>query len=127
MLESSATSLHLQPDFIALVEIHLDSDSINLFLSMEYTVAVRKDCSSHGGGVLIMCKSHLLVDAIDCTDYYVSGTCEIVAVNFQSTTILCVYRQPGDTDLTITESLNRFITSHNFSMILLGDFNVHYE
>ena len=94
---------------------------------MGYAVAVQKDRSSHGGGVLIMCKSHLLVDVIDCTDYYVRGACEIVAVNFQGTAILCVYRQPGDTDLTIIESLNHFITTHNLSMILLGDFNVHHQ
>ena len=64
---------------------------------------------------------------IDCTDYYVGGACKIVAVNFQSTTILCVYRQPGDTNLTITESLSHFISSHNLAMILLGDFNVHHQ
>ena len=74
-----------------------------------------------------MCKSHLLVDVIDCANYYVSGAFEIVAVKFQGTAILCVYRQPGDTDLTITESLNHFISTHNLAMILLGDFNVHHQ
>ena len=117
----------MQPDFIALVETHLDSDSFTPFLPVGYAVAAWKDCSSHGGGVLIMHKSHLLVDVIDCTDYYVSGACEIVAINFQGTAILCVYRQPGDTNLTITESLNCFISSHNLAMILLGDFNVHHQ
>lgn len=34
-----------------------------------------------------MCKSHLLVDVIDCAEYYVKETCEIVAVNFQGTAI----------------------------------------
>ena len=75
--------------------------SINPFLPLGYVLAAWKDCSSHGGGVLIMCKSHLLVDVIECTEYYVRGACEIVAVNFQDTAILCVYHQPGDTDLTI--------------------------
>ena len=32
-----------------------------------------------------MWKSYLLVDAIDCTDSYVTGHCESVAVTFQST------------------------------------------
>ena len=94
---------------------------------MKYVIAAQKDRSSHGGGVLIMRKSHLLVDVIDCTNYYVSGACEIVAIKFQGTAILCVYRQPGDTDLTITESLNHFISTHNLAMILLGDFNVHHQ
>jgi len=48
--ELCATFLRLQPDFIALVETHLDSE----------------DRSSHRGGVLIMCKSYLCVDVIDC-------------------------------------------------------------
>ena len=52
--ELCAASLHLQPDFIALVEMHLDSDSINPFLPMGYVVTVRKDRSSHGGGVMIV-------------------------------------------------------------------------
>ena len=107
--ELCAASLRLQPDFIALVEMHLDSDSINPFLPLGYVLAAWKDRSSHGGGVLIMCKSHLLVDVIDCTEYYVRGACEIVAVNFQDTAILCVYCQPEDTDLTITESLKLIV------------------
>ena len=53
--ELCAASLHLQPDFIALVETHLDSDSIIPFLPVGYVVVARKDRSSHGGGVLIMC------------------------------------------------------------------------
>ena len=59
--ELCAASLHLQPDFIALVETHLDSNSFTPFLPVRYAVAAQKDRSSHGGGVLIMCKSHLLV------------------------------------------------------------------
>lgn len=74
--------LHLQPAFIALIEMQLDSDSITPFLPMGYAVAVQKDRTYHEGGVLIMCKSHLLVDVINCTNYYVSGAWKIVAVNF---------------------------------------------
>ena len=98
--------------------MHLDSGPITPFLPMGYTVAFQKDRSPHEGGVLMMCKSHLL-DVIDCTDCYVEGACEIVAVKFQGTTILCVYRQPGNTNLTLTESLNRFITTHNLPMPIL--------
>ena len=71
---------------------------------MGYVFAVQRNCSSLGDGVLIMYKSHLLIDVNDCADYYVTGSCEIVVVNFQGTTVLCVYCQPGDIDLTITES-----------------------
>ena len=49
--ELCAASLCLQPDFIALVETHLDSDSITPFLPMGYAVVAQKDRSSHGGGV----------------------------------------------------------------------------
>ena len=52
---------------------------------------------------------------------------EELVIHFQGTAILCVYCQHRDTDLTITESFNRFSTSHNFSMILHGDFNVHHQ
>ena len=42
---------------------------------------------------------------------------------FQGTTILCVYRQPGGTNLMVREPL---ISDHSLPMMLLGDFNVQY-
>ena len=86
-----------------LVEAHLDSDP---FLPVGCIVVVQKHHSSHGGGVINSCKSNLLVNVIDCTEYYVSRACEIVAVLFQGTTILCVYHQPGGTNLMVRKSLN---------------------
>ena len=77
--------------------------------------------------MLIMCKSHLFADVIDCTDYYVTGGCEIVIINFQGTAILCIYCQSEDIDLTIIESLNRFIITHNLAIILLGNFIAHHK
>ena len=44
--ELCAALQHLQPNFIVLVETHLDSGSITPFLAMGYAVAARRDCSS---------------------------------------------------------------------------------
>ena len=37
-----------------------------------------------------MCKSYLIANVIDCREYHDSGACEIVALNFQGTNILCL-------------------------------------
>ena len=97
--ELCAALLRLQPDVYR--HIWTLILLIHFYPCTGYTVAAWKDRSSHGGGVLIMCKSHLLVNVIDCTDYYVKGTCEIVTVNFQGTAILCVYCQHGDIEILI--------------------------
>ena len=52
-------TLILLPGFITLVEMDLDSASINLFLYiyidilLEYAVVTQKDCHSYGGGMVI--------------------------------------------------------------------------
>ena len=55
-----------------------------------------------------------------------SATSEIIGVRYQETIILCVYRQPGATDTTLTDSLTRFcLANSHHSIIIVNDFNVH--
>ena len=82
------------PDFVGLVETHLDSTSIGTSLPPQYTVAAHKDRTHHGGGVLILCKDYLLVDVIDCANFYIAGSCELIAVCFN--VLLCIYLQLSD-------------------------------
>ena len=98
-----------------------------MYLPPGYTMAACKDCTCHGGSVLLLCKDCLLVDAINCANFYVVGSCEFVAVRFQNIAILCTYRQPSDSDITITDSLTGFRAAYQLSMIIMGDFNVHHQ
>ena len=98
-----------------------------MYLPPGYAVVARKDRTRHGGGVLLLCKDYWLVDSIDCKDFYVAGSCEFIAVRFKSVVILCVYRQPGDSDITVIDSLTRFRTAYQHPMIVMGDFNVHHQ
>ena len=98
-----------------------------MYLPPGYTVTARKDRTCHGGGVLLLCKDCLLVDAIDYANFYEIGSCEFVAVRFQNIAILCIYRQPSDSDITITHSLTGFRTTYQLPMIIKGDFNVHHQ
>ena len=44
---------------------------LEMYLPPEHAVAARKDRTHHGSGVLLLCKDYLLVDAINCEDFYV--------------------------------------------------------
>jgi len=106
--ELSASLLSLRPDVIGLVEMHLAGEPLQTELPRGYVVAAHHDRSHHGGGILLLCKDVLLMDVVDCEMYYVSETSEIIGVHYQETMILCVYRQPSTTDLTLIDSLTRF-------------------
>jgi len=124
--ELSVSSLFLRPDVITLVETHLAGEPLQMKLPRGYTVAACHDRSRHGGGVLLLCREDLLMDVIDCEMYYyVSETSEIVGVHYQETLILCVYRQPSATNVTLIDSLTRFRLANRHYSIIVGDFNVH--
>ena len=67
-----------RPDFVGIVETHVDGASIGMYLPPGYAVVARRDRTRHGGGVLLLCKDYLLVDAINCEDFYVAGSCELI-------------------------------------------------
>ena len=94
--ELCASLLLLRQDVIALVETHFAGAPLQMELPSGYVVAARRDCSRHGGGVLLLCRDDLLVDSVDCEMYYVSATSEIIGVRYQEIIILCVYRQPSE-------------------------------
>ena len=90
-------------------------------------MVARKDLTCHGGGVLLLCRNCLLVDAINCADFYVIGSCEFVAVCFRNIAILYIYRQPSDSDITVIDSLSGFRAAYQLPMIIMGGFNVHHQ
>ena len=56
------------PDFVGIVETHLDSASIGMYLPPRYAVAVSIDLTCHGGGAFA------LVDAISYEEFYIVGS-----------------------------------------------------
>ena len=97
-----------------------------MYLPPGYSVAACKDCTSHGGDVLLLCRDYLLVDAINCAEFYVDGSSEFFAVRFRNIAILCIYRQLSDSNITIIDSLLDFRTAYQLLVIIMGDFNVHH-
>jgi len=68
------------------------------------------------------------VNTLDCGQYYVFGTLEIIGVLCQGTVIVCLYRQPSSSDLTLIDSLTEFCSSHSHHpLIVVGDFNVQEQ
>ena len=120
--------LRLRPEFIALAETHLSGEPLQMFLPAGYIVAARHDRTCHGGGVLLLCRDHLFVNTLDRRQYYVSGTSEIIGVLCQGTVIVCLYRQPSRSDLTLIDSLTEFRSAHSHHpLIVVGDFNVQEQ
>ena len=75
-----------------------------------------------------MCRDHLFVNTLDCGQYYVFGTLEIIGVLCQGTVIVCLYCQLTRSDLTLIDSLTEFRSSHSHHpLIVVGNFNVQEQ
>ena len=53
-----------------------------------------------------------------------SGNSEIMGVRYQGTIILCIYRQPGASDVTLIDSLTRLRAANSCHPIIIVG-NVH--
>ena len=63
--ELCKTCSELRPSIVCLTETHLLADATDSFCPLGYVVAVRRDISKHGGGVLILAQEAILFEEID--------------------------------------------------------------
>lgn len=91
-----------------------------------YVVAARRDRSRHDSGVIIMVQEKILFDEIDTMAISLPEVSEIVAINYRELSIVCCYRQPSPSDLTLFCQLDKLLDSNtSLSPVICGDFNVH--
>jgi len=69
-----------RPTFFATNETHLDGDPAKPLIPWGYKVLCRLDRSSHGGGLMLGCKKHILADKLDMAKYNVKGKAELVGI-----------------------------------------------
>jgi len=76
--------------------------------------------------MLILASSVCLFDEINCDDFTVDCLAELIAVSFCGLLIVCCYRSPSQTDLTLLTLLDKLLDCHrSLSPFICGDFNVH--
>ena len=124
--ELCKTCSTLHPVFICLTETHLFHDATDTICPTGYVIAARRDRSLHGGGVIIMVQENLLFDEIDASMVSLPEVAEIVAIGHCEFLIVCCYRQPSSSDLTLFRLLDNLLdTNLSLSPVICGDFNVH--
>jgi hypothetical protein len=57
-------------------------DPSKLFVPSGYKIAARLDRTRNGGGLMLMCEDHLLVDSVDCSVFNTPGQAEMICVDF---------------------------------------------
>jgi len=95
---------------------------------------LRKDRSTHGGGVCILYNNDLKCSevAIPKNVLEEQNNCELLCCKFQSGFnrsffVCCLYRTGGYTnDLTTIDAMLRYFSSTNNEVHILGDFNINY-
>ena len=88
-------------------------------------MASRWDRSQHGSGVIIMVQENILFDKIDTTAISLPEVSEIVAISHREFLIVCCYRQPSASDLTLFSQLDKLLVSNTSLSPVIRDFNVH--
>ena len=58
-----------RPSFFAVNEIHLDGDPVSSMIPPGYKIMCRLDRNSHGGGLIIGGKKHILADTLPLQKY----------------------------------------------------------
>ena len=73
--------------------MHLCADVTDSICTPGCVVAVRRDGTRHGGGVLILALETILFEEVDI--YFYNSHAELVVM------MLCYYHQPSSTDTTL--------------------------
>ena len=122
------TCLLYHPFFVCLTETHLSDDPADSVCPPGYMIAARRDRTRHGGGVLILARDSCLFDEIDTTTVAVPCTAELVAIVYHELLIVCCYRQPSQSDISLILSLDTLLDNHqDLTPFICGDFNVHEQ
>ena len=74
-----------RPTFFAVNETHLDGDPAKPLIPWgckEFKVLCRLDRNSHGGGLMLGCKKHILADKLDVAKYNIPRKAELVGIKW---------------------------------------------
>jgi hypothetical protein len=117
------------PALIILNECHVDKrDPSKLFVPRGYKVAARLDRTRNGGGLMLMCEDHLLVDTVDCSAFNTPGQAEMICVDFLGQYWVDCYTPSSQLAPVLFKACTDFRNAHPLQrMNFFGDFNSHHE
>ena len=112
--------------FFALVETHLDRDSVKPLLPPGYQTVARLDRTKHGGGLCIGAREHLLVDKLNLAKYNTVRSAEIIGVRSEDVDYLLGYTNKSSEAIKLLLAVQLYMLDNpGRKVVLLGDFNVH--
>jgi len=134
--------LDLNTDIAFLTETWLTDSKDDVVMSKltpkGYTLSSVPRQSGRGGGLAVLCKSYLSnitkIKALDSFRSFEALEC-VVNLHSKNVTFVCLYRPPPNkkNKLTTKQFLEEFsdlldrFTSYTDHLIILGDFNLHYD
>ena len=71
-----------RPSFFAANETHLDGDPVKSMIPPGYKIICRLDRNSHGGGLIIGGKKHILADPLPLQKYNTRGVVEMQGIEW---------------------------------------------
>ena len=115
-----------RPAFFAITESHLDGDPIRALIPGGYKAAARLDRSKHGGGLLIGCMDHFLVDVLDLSEYNIPKVAEMIGVEFLGVQYILCYTPSSAKAPLLFGQAGAYMDAHpNKQVVWMGDFNAH--
>jgi len=124
--ELSKLANEFKPHLIGIVETHLQGDSLCGLLPHGYRCVNRLDRTKHGGGLLWLAKSHLLIDKIDMKVYNTVDVAEFIGIEVQDETVQLCYTPKSSLAPKLIEQCEQYMLNNGCkSVSFFGDFNVH--
>lgn len=117
-------------DIIVLTEINVSDSEIDLYQLHGYKNYYKCRKNKAGGGIMILCKSHLNADIIDIT----TPSAETLGLKIKNDetnlTIIACYRPPDTNVNHFNAELDHLLNSHQLktekNLVIAGDINICY-
>ena len=89
--ELSTRVCEYRPHLIGLVEAHLDGEPLGGLLPQGYKLVNRLDRTKHGGGLIWLSQSHLLIDKVNMKQCNTKSVAEILGIKYMADTLQLCY------------------------------------
>ena len=115
-----------RPHLIGLVETHLLKDPLSGLLPQGYRPVHRLDRSKHGGGLLWLARSHILVDKVNMAPYNIVEAAEVLGIKCMGETFQLCYTPKSALAPRLINACENYMLDHPVEKVnFFGDFNVH--
>ena len=115
-----------RPSFFAANETHLDGDPVKSMIPPGYKIICRLDRNSHGGGLIIGGKKHILADTLPLQKYNTRGVVEMQGIEWDGKHWILYYTPNSHAAQQLIQVIQQYKEDHSgVDCIFIGDMNVH--